>query len=182
VSAEIPDRVAAIFEADEALLWQGRPDARLRFPLEFMVASAFGLAFFCVGVFELGFNPWRPRGFDLLSSLIGAFSVTFMLFGLYLMVGTFLVDAYQRRKTRYFLTDRRAILMQDAFPKPSVTTYPITPEMQIELRNTTPPSVLFEDTIIQHEDETELRRTGFEFIADAKTVYELMLGVQRGNT
>lgn len=164
----------------ERLIWQGRPDGRFRVDMYNIAPSLFGIVFMAVGIFELVYVQSFESGLTLFGAIPAAFAVTFLLFGLHLVLGIHLGRTYDRRNTRYALTDQRAIVALNRFRTPIVTSFAITAEMEIELRTTEPPSVLFADRYIELEDETERQRIGFELLGDAQKVYDLMLQVQRG--
>ncbi len=164
----------------ERLLWQGRPDGRFRFNMLNLAPSLFGVVFLAVGLFELTYVQSFEKGLSLLGAVPAALAVTFLLFGLHLVLGIHIGETYDRRNTRYALTDRRAIVALKRFGRLSLTSFPISAETEIELRATTPQSVLFADRYIELEDEAERQRIGFELLADAEAVYDLMLQVQQG--
>ncbi|SPH23396.1 hypothetical protein DEA8626_02460 [Defluviimonas aquaemixtae] len=162
----------------ERLLWHGRPNASIRFLPQYWVVSAFGLVFLGVGLFEL--IRGRALGFDLLSVVHWTLASVFFLGGLYMVAGVYLADAIDRRRTRYALTNRRALIAMTKLGARSVTSHMITGATDLELRGEAPASVLFADELHEYEDSRERIRIGFDYIADAKQVYELMRKIQNG--
>ncbi len=167
--------------ADERLLWQGAPDPGLRFNLEFSVASAFGLIFLAIGVFEAVRTLTPISAIGIWSLIFALPAVAFIVVGLFLLFGTYLSDAARRRATRYALTSKAAYIKQFSRKDAHKQAFPITAATDIELRQTLPPSVFFADRFIEHENETERRRIGFEFIADAEQVFAMMRQIQQEN-
>ena len=96
---------------DERLLWAGRPRRGVLF---FRTADLFAipLALVWCGIIS-------SVGFSMLSSALRGGSIAWpspiavalmMLFGLYMLVGRFLVDSRQREKTVYAVTSKRIII------------------------------------------------------------------------
>lgn len=92
----------------EKLLWAGQPGRGLRFrpvdrqlvPITLVIG---GFAFL-----------WETYVIQTGLSRIGAIlGLPFVLIALYLVVGRFLVDAWQRRRTFYGVTDQRVIVVRD---------------------------------------------------------------------
>jgi hypothetical protein len=94
----------------ERLLWVGRPPQGIMFRRSDWVAIPFSLMWggFAIcwecaasGVFNRGrFNPCPAT-----------FGLPFVAIGLYMIIGRFFHDAWQRERTWYALTDRRALIL-----------------------------------------------------------------------
>lgn len=94
----------------ERLLWSGQPRGGIRFRLADAFLVPFSLLWGGFAVFwEWGVLQTPAPGFFAL------FGVPFVLMGLYITVGRFFVDAWQRSKTTYFLTDQRAVILSGLF-------------------------------------------------------------------
>jgi hypothetical protein len=94
----------------ERLLWAGRPCQGFLFrPVDvFLIPFSLmwgGFAFFWEG---LALFMGSPLFFKL-------WGIPFVLVGCYLIVGRFFVDAWQREKTSYGLTNERAIIISGIF-------------------------------------------------------------------
>ena len=101
------NRTASIAEllADEPILWEGHPSAKLRFSPMDLLPAVFGTIFLLQGLtvavtrFPLG--ALAPQ----------------LWFGAYVAVGRLFFERKVRRNTKYFVTSSRAI-EQRAWPKP----------------------------------------------------------------
>ena len=94
----------------EALLWVGRPRQGVMFrktdwgAIPFSAAVAAGLMTWEAAALGL----WGRAGFNPCPATIGA---PLVALGLYLLAGRFFHDAWQRGRTWYAVTDRRAIIL-----------------------------------------------------------------------
>ena len=119
--------VRPYLEADETVLWRGRPEklhllsAQDAFTIPFSLLWA-GFAFFWETMVIVHGAPW-------FFILFGSF---FVLVGLYITVGRFLRKAYVLRRTLYAITDRKVlikhlgqveILQKKDFPPQTVKQY-----------------------------------------------------------
>ncbi|MGA9139556.1 MAG: PH domain-containing protein [Methanocella sp.] len=98
----------------EKLLWSGQPPGKL------LVFRASDLALMPFALFWTGFSLlWEfaalagvlSGGFDLFSLCFPLFGVPFVLIGVYLLFGRFVMDVVTRRRTYYALTDRRVFVL-----------------------------------------------------------------------
>jgi hypothetical protein len=92
--------------ADERLVWCGRPrgGVRLRAADAFLVPFTFLWAGFAMFWEMEVLKTGAP-------TLFAVWGIPFILVGLYITVGRFLVDAVLRRHTLYGLTDQRALIV-----------------------------------------------------------------------
>jgi len=86
----------------ERVLWEGRPDPRVVFSKQDLYLVPFSLVFSAIAVSILLTPGSGGAGGDLIM-------VPFLAVGLYLLVGRFFYQRYNRRRTRYVVTDRRAL-------------------------------------------------------------------------
>jgi len=90
---------------DEHLLWIGRPDPAKRFTGSDIFLVPFSLLWGGFMIFWMGavLVKGAPAPFAL-------FGLPFVVFGLYLIFGRFMVKARRKRQTAYGLTERRALV------------------------------------------------------------------------
>jgi hypothetical protein len=159
----------------ERLLWQGAPGDGIRFRREDRMLIPFSLVF---GAFALVW--WGAAyGIDAPWPML-AFGTVFVLIGLYLVIGRFLWDAYVRARTRYALTDRRA-LIATRHPGRRMKDWPITADMPLDVETGPTTSIYFARERVGGWRRRHARRVGFEFIADGPEVLSLIRAVQRGD-
>ena len=91
---------------DERLLWSGRPRQGLLFRSSDWLAVPFSLMWGGFAIFW-EYSVSTGRNAPLVMSLWG---IPFVLLGLYIIVGRFFVDAWQRSRTCYGVTNQRVIL------------------------------------------------------------------------
>jgi len=100
----------------ERLLWKGRPPGgfRLRSADIFMIPfSLFWTAIVFSAALATFNQPAQKGGTG--QSLI--FLIPFLLFGLYILIGRFFVDAMMRARTEYAVTNRRVIIVSGLFSR-----------------------------------------------------------------
>jgi len=113
----------------EKLLWSGRPQQGFVWNTEDAFLVPFGIVW-TAGVLDIGIEGIWSGKFDLTNTLVQVSSIVplfFLMVGLYLMIGRFVVDAWHRSRTFFGLTDRRAIIVVGG------TTYsvPIHSKMEV---------------------------------------------------
>ncbi|WP_375463556.1 PH domain-containing protein [uncultured Methylobacterium sp.] len=109
----LPDQIATRLLRDEAVAWWGRPVQGLRLTAR----DGFLIPFSCLwGGFAIFWEVSVLRGAG--PSFFALFGIPFVLIGLFLIFGRFLVDAWLRQHTIYALTDRRVLIARSG-PWPS---------------------------------------------------------------
>ena len=86
---------------DEFVLWKGRPEKGITFAQHELVTVPFGIFFTAFAVF------WILMA--LPSGPLALFGVPFVLVGLYLAGGRFIVSEIMKRKTAYVITNKAII-------------------------------------------------------------------------
>lgn len=169
------DEWAGLLDEGEEILWQGRPEHRLRLefksPLEAVIAIVF-----------VGFSIFWMNGAAQSGGYFWTFGLLFFAVGLYQLVGQHIWAAMERRRTFYTLTNRRAIIA-----KTSVTgtrrlkSYPIGPGTRVTLEEAHGlGSVHFAtQTRTNSKGHETTRDIGFELLPDAREVLGMMRGLQQ---
>jgi hypothetical protein len=132
----------------------------------------------------LSFLPeaWgTPEGSEFwLLILFCLFGLPFVVVGLYETIGHFFYDARIRARTRYALTNRRALIALDG-KKPSLKSWPIQPDTVVDFEEGVEATIHFAtDSTKDSEGSWTHTRVGFELIADGDQVYRLIRQIQTG--
>lgn len=100
---------------NERLLWSGTPRGGIRFRAADILLIPFSLLWGGFAIFwEFMVVTSVPSSSPFPFSLLG---LPFVVMGLYMIFGRFLVDAWQRSKTLYLLTDQRALIVAGLFSR-----------------------------------------------------------------
>ncbi len=174
------DRWQDWFQPDEKLRWEGVPVTGRVHWLKNIFLSCFGTPFFLGGLGAasagLGFLPVDgPVGFGGTLFLF-AFSVPFLAVGAGLVFGPWIADRYKPRRTRYALTDRAGYVATNFWSR-KMDVFPIRHGVRVEYEDNGggAGSVFFHFEGYRDSDgDPQIRRHGFEDIADAKKVYDLV--------
>lgn len=160
---------------DETLLWQGQPSSRVFIEATFknIFLTLFGVMWTSIAGF-IFWELWNEEGIPALVIL------PFIGVGLFLISGRHFWDAYKRSKTRYALTNRRA-LVATSYLQRSVKSFPIQKGAVIEVRPGPETTVVFaleqrSDARGRHYEISQ----GFDLIEDGVEVAALIRKIQRG--
>lgn len=160
-------------DEDETILWTGRPQPGLSFRPSDIALSLFGLFFFGFAIFWTVMAASMGAETGIFGYVFPLFGTPFILVGGYLLFGRFFWDAYARGKTRYALTDRRAIVATSALRR-SMKSYPISGASEIELQSGPPDTVNFASRFVRTKRGGHNVPVGFERIEDGAKVYKLL--------
>ncbi len=113
MSIEVPSALARELREHERVLWCAMPRQGIVLRWSDLIAVPMGLAWAALA---------SLAGYAVLLSgkatrILLIVVVPFVLIGLYLAIGRFLVDRYQRSHTYYAVTDQRIVILRDA-PRP----------------------------------------------------------------
>lgn len=169
---------APVLASGERLLWSGRPARGLRWRSEDWALLPFGLVFFLFSLGWVGAAVWGQAPFFFV-----LWGFPFVAAGFYMAIGRFFWDARKRRKTRYALTDHRALILTEA-GKANFASIPIAEGTEIQIRPGPLTSIAFrtpaEITVLGGPKAFSMKPGGygFEFIEDGERVYRLILDLQ----
>ncbi|PWE26774.1 hypothetical protein C4N9_20260 [Pararhodobacter marinus] len=198
--SKVPAGWEGILDEGEQILWQDRPDGRLRPGDFFGFKLVFAIFFTGFAVLWIAGARWMSPtdGFDLFP----LFGVPFVLVGLYMMIGAPIWEAHVRRNTWYTLTDRAAFIATDLRGKRKLERHGFEDMNALSLAEGNPGTVWFRRQTSSYTTTTphrslpgpgvvpgmpggvggRHRRTrttttykGFERITDARRVYGLLL-------
>lgn len=159
--------------------WQGAPVRGLQWELTSRTSLAF-VFLGAAGVTLYGITQ-DPRLYS-----VGEALLKFTAWGFILAVGYHAYSFWNRRRTFYSLTNRRAFIATWHFGVQTLKAYPLPDPTELRLVQTTPGHVMFAtDWVLRRSwlsSEPELQQVdvGFRNIADPRQVYELMLKQQEG--
>lgn len=165
--------VETILEPGETVTWQGRPEGSFVIGVEGLALGLFGLLVlgiawgFSLVFASAGISPWPCRACGA-----GLAVACVLLFPM--------LDMLNRRRTRYLLTDRRALIVSGA----KVAAYPVSSWRDIVFRPGPPDTVHFARRRNSRAHGSSLGRpafdVGFERIEGGAQVYRRMLDMQDG--
>lgn len=98
--------VEPLLQAGERLLWQGAPDPGMVFARQDLFLVPFSLLW---GAFAA---VWEASAVAARTAVGALFGAPLVVFGLYLVAGRFLYKWRDRRRTRYAVTDQRAVAVR----------------------------------------------------------------------
>ncbi len=176
------------FQQDERLLWQGAPAPGQWHWIRNSFMTAFGIPFLAAGLFVTGMGLGHIFGFDGLLDIglglfLSAFGVPFIAVGAGLVFGTWLSDYMTPTHTRYALTDRAGYVATRFWNK-NMDVIPISNDTQVEMTETRNgiATIYFNFSPYTDSDgDQQIRKKGFEGIADGQAVYRLIRALQAGN-
>lgn len=181
------DRWEDYFEPGEVLLWQGAPEPGPRFSWGFVALSIFSIPFLLAGFYSAGEGISDILSFDGKWSIgLGlfriAFSIPFLLGGLGMMLGGWLVSIHGHKYIRYALTNKRGYIAK-SFLKHTIDSYVIGSDDIITLEQGQFDSVKF-TTVHSHDSDGDkiTKSVGFDWISDGRTVYQLIRDIQKEAT
>lgn len=172
---ETPPGWEGLLDPGERILWQGRPGTAVRLGASDIFMMVFG-------TFFAGFALFWMFMASLAGGLFWLFGSIHFAVGLGIILWPVLGRPYVRRHTWYTLTDNRAFIARDLPVKGrSLKSYPITAETTLTLEDHQPGTVIFASEWRRGKNGNYETKIGFKDIDDARAVYALMRGIQRGD-
>jgi hypothetical protein len=169
-----PGDWAPVLQPGERLLWEGAPAAGARLRRRDALLVPLSLAWAGFAVF-----------FEVKAALLGAPWLLLMIGGgviaaaVYYVGGRFVVDSRRRARTRYALTDRRAIVAVGG-PRGRVRAVAVDAATRVDYRAGEEATILFAPPPPADPAAKPPAPLAFEFIADGERVRDLVRAVQAG--
>lgn len=118
----LQDIVQRELRPDERLIWSGTPGQGLRLRSSDAVVIPFSLLWGGFAIFweysaVFGLDPSGHASRAAAPLFMEIWGIPFVIAGLYFMVGRFIVDAFQRARTIYAVTDQRILILTQLFGK-----------------------------------------------------------------
>ena len=124
MAVEASEVIARELDAGESLLWSGQPRKGIVFRGSDIFMIPFSITWGGFAIFFAASVLFPTRDDAGSPVFVGVlFAIPFVLIGLYMMFGRFIVDAIQREHSCYGVTDHRAIIvtgLADRRPAPDV--------------------------------------------------------------
>lgn len=172
---------------NEVVLWSGAPKTGLAFRAFdlLLVPFAFIWTSFPAGLVISAVSTHEGDSWSPLTFAAGAIPLLFLCIGLYISVGRFFTDAFVRSRTRYLLTNERALVASGLF---STEVRSIFLESVVELSTKTRGS---RGRLLFGEDPSAFSGSrnpwapwaggpiAFDLIADPRPVYDLAMEARR---
>lgn len=183
-----PEGWEGILAPGETILWQARPSGAVMWSDLFGFQSMFGLLFAGFAWGWLQAVRWMSAGMNggteglILFEAVGAL---FIAVGAYMVIGRIFVEAWQRRRTWYTLTNRAAYLATEVFGRKSLKRIDLRDMNALALVDTAPGTVWLREELHTHTSHSRSRngiprrrtRTtrqhfGFLYIPGARAVWQ----------
>ena len=174
----------------EQLLWQGRPPGGIIFrtyDLFFVpfsiVWTGFAIFWTLIVYLELALSVISDGKIEpatIPSLIIGPF---FVVVGLSFTVGRFLIDGMRRARTRYAITNKRAIIRRGKHGE-EIDSLPITRSLKVKMRGRSVGDILLGEDSPLTFFMSPMQFSGpphpfmFERVKDVRAVYDLILEIQ----
>jgi len=162
-----------LLDPDERIVWQGKPSGKFKFRIRNPFAPIFFIILLSTPAYTLLTKP-VSEGTPSILALV--------LFALWGLIGIHVMDTVNRRRARYMLTNRRAIIRFTPWRMPKISSFPITPQTILTLDQGAASAVWFGPNLDRKTYSWKHSATaGFELIEAPGKVYQLLHTVQRGD-
>ena len=177
----------------EKICWEGQPRQGVRFHGYDIILIPFSFAWFASSAFMLGVFVWDllepdSKGVPVLAFL--ALLVPHVCFGLYLLLGRFLVGAWVRRHIFYAVTTERILIVSGIFSR-RVRSLNLRTLSDLGLSEKSdgsgtihfgPPSPMWASAQVPgwYSYPGAKSSAGFESIPDSRRIYDLIRATQQG--
>ncbi|KPU83325.1 hypothetical protein JI58_09175 [Marinosulfonomonas sp. PRT-SC04] len=172
-SADTPISWEDIFEPDEVLLWQGRPDPSFAWQKRHILPVILGLGVACLGILWIFFTP-LGNGYTVIMGLV------LLLLAAFLAIAPPVMAAMVRKASWYSLSNKRGYI---AMHRPNLgrklAAYPIDPDFELKFDAKTPATIIFAMAVRKTGSVSDPVKISFDLIEDGQKVYDLMRKIQR---
>ncbi|MBY5931586.1 hypothetical protein KUV51_01135 [Tateyamaria omphalii] len=162
-----------LLDPDERIVWQGQPSTRVQIEFNSVFEVLFMMVWGGIPLFAVIASP---------QSLLLGVPALFLGIALYFFIGQHFWAAFQRSRTFYTLTDKRAFIGHRGLTGRKLDSFPITPDTNLQLKEGRRNAVWFSaregKQMFSNRREKEI---GFERLDDPRGVYQLLRSVQRGD-
>lgn len=168
----------------ERIIWQGQPKQGFRLAPQDLFAVPFAAFWlFIVSMMFVFAASGDAKQVDPLAYLI---MPIFLLIGVYMLIGRFLVDRMARRKTHYFLTTERAVIEAGLFrPSRRSVSLAAVPEIRLRGRRSGRGTVQFGSPSMfgmmppSWPGASQFLPPAFDDVDEAQRIYDLATTTQR---
>ena len=168
------------------MIWSSAPGRGLRLRSSDALMIPFSLLWGGFAIFWeysvlFGLDPSGRSAPSSAPFIMKLWGIPFVLVGLYLIVGRFFYDAFQRSRTIYAVTDQRILILTQAFSR-RVRSLPLRmlPEMTIAEKSDGSGTITFGVSNLDGGALLRSRRgerpPAFEFVERIRNVYDLIQG------
>lgn len=163
-----------IFEPDEKLLWQGRPDPNFAWQKRHILPVILAIGVACLGVIWIFFT-------DLGSGYTVIMGVILLLLAVFLAIAPPVMAMMVRKASWYSLSNKRGFI---AMHRPNLgrklNAYAIEPDFDIKFDGKTPATIYFAIAPRINGNRADLMKISFDLIEDGQKVYDMMRAIQKG--
>jgi hypothetical protein len=172
----------------ERLLWKGRPRGGIRLRGADVLMIPFSLLWAGFAIFWEYMVLLKVPKNDPAGWLSPLFGIPFVLAGLYIVFGRFLVDAKIRQSTEYAVTNRRAIIVSTLFGRKTRSiNLQATPDISLSERADRSGTISFGSGAPSYGWWSQRNlwspnagsQPAFEMIDDVRSVYDLIESTKR---
>lgn len=183
MSSEDQARWRPYLDPGEQVLWSGRGGGGIAFSSIDFFLIPFFLIWTSIPAMVF-FVPGDGEGAPPLPILF--IPALFLIIGSYMLVGRFFVDAFRRTNTFYAVTDRRALILKQAFGA-RFHSIPLTPELELNVTPGAKTTITFGakgalGSLVKMQHHVFGMAAGddsFEQIPDGQHVYKLIRAQQQ---
>jgi hypothetical protein len=163
-----------IFEPDEVLLWQGRPDPAFAWQKRHILPIILGLSVACLGIIWIFFTE-LGNGYTVIMGI-----VLLCLSG-FLIIAPPVMAQMVRKASWYSLSNKRGFI---AMHRPNLgrklNAYEIDPDYPIKFDGNDLATINFAIAPRVNGNRADLMKVNFDLIEDGRKVYDLMRDIQEG--